>query len=272
MKATTTPSHMAKYLLARSETRSETRSEKGTGMDYNYRNFNAKSYDLVKFRGPAPGQKAPDFEVTLADGTTQRLLAFDTRFLVLEMGSLTCPLFQGRRPKMARLDQRLRDVTFCVLYIREAHPGDQIGPHATLDDKRHCAARLSGEEGEHRKVLVDNLQGTAHAAYGGYPNSVFIINRNGCVVYASDWNDPKATGRALAQLLSGKPAHVRAYFKPVAPWVGLRVLRKGGRGSMMDFFGSFPRLIWNNLIRRNLRTMLRRGPKIASEIGPDTAC
>lgn len=237
-------------------------------MGYNYRKFDAKDYDLVNFRGPAPGQRAPDFDLSLADGTKVRLLDFDTAFLVLEMGSLTCPLFQGRRPGMARLAQRHDDVTFAVLYVREAHPGDRIGAHETQQGKQQSAGRLIRDEHEQRRVLVDDLQGTAHAAYGSYPNSVFIINRNGCVVYVSDWNDAKATGRALTRLLAGQPANVRAYFKPVPPWVAIRVLRNGGRGALPDFLASLPRLIWNNLIRRNLRLLFGRAPGVA----PDTSC
>lgn len=237
-------------------------------MDYNYQNFDAGDYDLVNFKGPVPGSKAPDFAVQTADGSATRVLAFDGDFLVLEMGSLTCPLFQGRRPAMARLDLADDRVNFAVLYVREAHPGDKIGAHQSFADKQGCAARLVQSEGERRRVLVDDLDGTIHAAYGGYPNSVFIINRNGCVVYASDWNNPAATARALTQLQAGHPAQVRAYFKPVPPLVSLRVLGNGGKGAMADFLRGLPRLIWNNLIRRNLRLVLRRAPMVL----PDAEC
>jgi len=237
-------------------------------MTYNYQSFDPKAYDLVNFRGPQPGSKAPGFEVVLATGGVVRLAEFDGDFLVLEMGSLTCPLFQGRRPAMARLDRTQADVSFAVLYVREAHPGDKIGAHQTMADKQRCAQRLVTDEGEARRVLVDDIDGTVHAAYGSYPNSVFIINRNGCVVYASDWNNPATTGKALALLKAGKPALLRAWFKPVPPQVSLRVLGNGGRGSMADFLRGLPRLIWGNLIRRNLRLLLGRPAGVA----PDAQC
>jgi len=204
----------------------------------------------------------------LADGGTTRLLDFDGDFLVLEMGSLTCPLFQGRRPGMVGLDSRNDNVSFAILYVREAHPGDLISAHATAADKQACARRLIEDEGEQRRVFVDDLEGTVHAAYGSYPNSVFIINSRGCVVYASDWNNPSATGRALEALLDGRPAQVRAYFRPVPPSVSLRVLGAGGKGAMADFLRGLPRLIWANLIRRNLRLLLNRDIGVA----PDTGC
>ena len=95
-----------------------------------------------------------------------------------------------------------------------------------------------------------------------------MINRNGCVVYASDWNNPTVTARALQRLKAGQPADVRAWFKPVPPSVSLRVLGAGGKGSMADFLQGLPRLIWNNLIRRNLRLALGRRAGIA----PDAEC
>ncbi|HID67882.1 MAG TPA: hypothetical protein EYP31_06420 [Roseibacterium sp.] len=237
-------------------------------MAYNYDNFDARHYDLAQFRGPKPGTRAPDFDVVTPDGTATNVLNFDADFLVLEMGSLTCPLFQGRRKGMARLDAEFPDASFAILYVREAHPGEKIGAHRTIADKTSCAQRLERDEGEARRILIDDLGGDVHEAYGGYPNSVFIINRGGCVVWASDWNDTAATGRALRLLKAGKPANVRSIFKPVAPQVSLRTLGKGGRGSGADFLRSFPSLVWNNLIRRNLRVLLGRPAGIA----PDTSC
>lgn len=237
-------------------------------MAYNYDNFAAEEYDLATFRGPQSGTKAPDFTLALPDGSPARLLDFDTQFLVLEMGSRTCPLFQGRRPAMAALEQADPDASHAVLYVREAHPGADIPAHADQADKQACAHALSQAEGEQRRILVDDFDGRAHAAYGGYPNSVFIINRHGCVVYFSDWNDPRATGKALAQLKAGKPARVRAYFKPVPPRVSLHVLGNAGSGAKTDFLHAFPSLVWNNLIRRNLRLLFGGNAGVL----PDAKC
>lgn len=234
---------------------------------YNYSQFNARDYDLVNFRGPMPGTPAPDFQLRGVDGDHRQLLDFDGAFLVLEMGSLTCPLFQGRRTTMSALCQEHQDISFAVLYVREAHPGANIPAHGSEQDKQTCATRLAGD-GENRRIFVDDLRGTAHQAYGGYPNSVFIINRNGCVVYACDWNNPDITGRALALVKAGKAANLKAWFRPVAPAVSLKILRAGGKGSMSDFLRGLPHLIWNNLVLRNIR--LLRGK--SAGVAPDTMC
>lgn len=234
---------------------------------YNYSEFDARNYDLVNFRGPMPGTRAPDFELRHPDASSGRLLDFQGSFLVLEMGSLTCPLFQGRRKPMTHLDQEHGDVSFAVLYVREAHPGQRIPAHSTEGEKQSCASRLAAN-GENRKIFIDDLEGTAHKAYGSYPNSVFIINRNGCVVYASDWNNPATTGRALTMLKNGKPAQLKAWFKPVSPAASWKTLRAGGKGSMHDFLWGLPRLVWNNLVLRNIRLLLGK----AITVAPNNQC
>lgn len=236
--------------------------------DYNYDEFSPRDYDLDNFRGPKAGQKAPDFTLEDVNGVPRRLLDFDGAFLVLELGSITCPLFQGRRKSMTRLKDQFPNVDFTVLYVREAHPGKSIGAHQSFADKQRVAQKLSTEDGERRTILVDGLEGEAHSAYGGYPNAVFIINKNGCVVFNADWNNPEATARALKLLLKGKPANVKSYFKPVPLPVLVRTMGRSGKGSLLDFIKGLPILIWKNLIRRNLLLALNRRDRVA----PDEIC
>jgi hypothetical protein len=194
-------------------------------------------------------------------------LDFEGEFLVLEMGSITCPLFQGRRGGMSGLIKQYPKVSFAVLYVREAHPGSSIGAHKDFVEKKARANKLVND-GEGRRILVDDVEGTVHSAYGSYPNAVFIINKNGCVVFRSDWNIPTATGRAIELLLSGKPAHVKSYFRPARLDIVIKTLRASGKGSVGDFLKGLPMLIWKNLIRRNFLLLLNREPQIR----PDSDC
>lgn len=73
------------------------------------------------------------------------------------------------------------------MYTREAHPGEAVGPHGTFADKLHSARRLRDEVGIRRPILVDDLGGTAHRAYGLLPNMSWVIGRGGQVIYKSDW-------------------------------------------------------------------------------------
>ncbi len=235
---------------------------------YNYDQFSTGNYDLDNSLGPMPGDKAPDFTLTRADGSSQNLLTFDGAFLVLETGSITCPLFQSRRAPMQRFCDTFPNVAFRVLYVREAHPGSAIGQHQTQADKNACAAELKSRDHEGRTILVDTLDGDAHRAYGSYPNAVFIINKRGCVVFQADWNNPAATGRALKSLLAGRAANNPSYFLPAKPPVALRTLRRAGKGAAADFILHLPRLIWKNGIKRNLQVLLRRHKAVP----PDANC
>lgn len=236
--------------------------------NYSYDRFRADAYDLDSFHGPKPGDKASDFDLTDSHGLPRRLLDFEGRFLVLELGSITCPLFQGRRNAMAALLADNPDVSFAVLYIREAHPGTRLAQPGDLKTKTAHACQLRDAQGEGRDILVDDLAGSAHRAFGGYPNSVFIVNRAGCVVYRADWNNPRATARALRRLKQGRAAGGEGLFLPAPPHIAIATLRAAGGHALGDFLKDLPRLIWKNAIRRNLRVLFGRRDHVL----PDHIC
>lgn len=235
---------------------------------YNYDGFSTADYDFKSSDGPALGEKAPDFTLDTTQETSRRLLDFTGDFLVLEMGSITCPLFQSRRSGMEPLAQAFPTVSSAVLYVREAHPGANIPSHTSFDDKRACATRLKNQDGETRTVFIDTLNGDAHSAYGSMPNAVFIINKNGCVVFRSDWNNPAATRKALHALTQGRSVTAKSYFKPATPAVAFRTFEHAGKGAAPDFFKGLPFLIWTNIIKRNLRLLFGR----TETLPPDTRC
>jgi hypothetical protein len=78
---------------------------------YNYDEFSTTDYDFDSVDGPDIGQKAPDLLLATAEGETRNLLDFSGDFLVLEMGSITCPLFQSRRTIMERLERDCNNVS-----------------------------------------------------------------------------------------------------------------------------------------------------------------
>ncbi len=225
---------------------------------YNYDGFSPDAYDFNANGGPDVGDRAPNFRLTTTDGTERGLLDFDGDFLVLDLGSITCPLFQSRRSGMETLADEFENVDSAVLYVREAHPGKSVPTHETIEDKSACAGRLKHEDGETRTVLIDTIDGQAHQAYGSMPNAVFIIDRDGVVRFQSQWNNPSATRKALAALTEGRRPTVKSYFKPALPTIAHRTLKNGGEGSGEDFYRGLPNLIWNNVIKYNLRLLFRR--------------
>lgn len=221
---------------------------------YNYASFSPDRYDLQSADGPEVGQHAPDFELETPDGQLRQLLNFPGDCLVLEIGSMTCPLFMSRRDNMEQIARDYPRASSAVLYVREAHPGAAIPAHKSADDKKACAAMLKSDFDDPRTILVDGVDGHAHHAYGSMPNAVYIIDKQGIVRFKAPWNSPAATRKALNAVLAGHPAPFKSYFKPANPRIVFRTMHRAGSGSGRDFFKGLPKLIWNVLIKNNLRT------------------
>lgn len=236
--------------------------------EYNYTDFSTDDYDFDSTDGVKLGGKAPDFRLNTAQGQQRNLLDFSGDFLVLEMGSITCPLFQSRRAIMQPLEQEFASVSSAVLYVREAHPGSDIPAHSSLEAKTACATRLMQQDGETRTIFIDDFDGRAHKAYGSMPNAVFIINKHGCVVFRADWNNPSATRKALTQLINKKTVTAKSYFRPAVPKVVFHTLGNAGKGSALDFFKGLPYLIWVNIVKRNLKLLFGRDTRFSA----DTRC
>lgn len=193
--------------------------------------------------GPSLGSLAPAFELDDLDGVAVSLEALRGRPVVLEFGSYTCPIFSDRVRDMERLATEHPGVTFLVIAVREAHPGEVTGPHRSQAEKRQAARCLVVEEGLRRRVLVDDLEGTVHRAYGGTWDPVFIIDPEGRVAYRRAWNHPGEVEQALEALargdLPGGESIAMAQLPSRAP-MGLRLLERGGRRALLDFYRSAP--------------------------------
>ena len=79
------------------------------------------------------------------------------------------------------------DVGWYFIYTREAHPGEHVGHHTTLEDKLANATLLRDEVGIRRPIVVDDLAGSSHQAYGALPNMTWVIGRGGTILYKADW-------------------------------------------------------------------------------------
>ena len=127
----------------------------------NYSKFEATTYDLNHFSGRQPGRKAPDATLASLSDVLQRLLDFTGNFLVLETGSITCPLFQGRRGGMAKPRQQFPDTIFAIPYVREAHPGEIRPKHKSEVGKIANAQAPKPEDEEGRMILIGSPEGAA---------------------------------------------------------------------------------------------------------------
>src|SRR5690349_6802400 len=115
--------------------------------DYNYSHFTREHLPeagRTPFTGPEPGEQAPDFKARSLDGETIRLSDYKGRKnVVLLFGSATCPMTAGSIEGINELYNEFRgdNVEFLFVYVREAHPGEELSAHRSMSDKT-SAARL----------------------------------------------------------------------------------------------------------------------------------
>lgn len=93
------------------------------------------------------------------------------------------------------------------VYTREAHPGENVGHHDSFGRKLACARLLAEEAGIGRDILVDDLDGTVHRAYGLMPNMTWVIGRGGRVAYKANWTSAANVEAFLARFLAGRAGH-----------------------------------------------------------------
>lgn len=101
-------------------------------------------------------------------------------------------------------DYQDRGIQSIFIYVREAHPGEYYPNHDTFERKLAHAREMQRIFEMRRPILVDDLTGTAHRAFGGLPNMTYIINSAHTIVFRSDWTDPPTVRAALDYLLDAQ--------------------------------------------------------------------
>ncbi len=170
---------------------------------YNYESF-TQWYDS-SFRpellsgfinNPKVGNPAPDFEALTSDGYRVRLSDLKGKSnVVLEFGCSTCPPFVNAVKYTAVSLEKLaleysgKGFEFFIVYTREAHPGENITQHKSYEEKLRRAKDLKNAEDFRIPILVDSIEGQINQVYGSRANGVFVINKQGTLVFKSMWTD-----------------------------------------------------------------------------------
>jgi hypothetical protein len=224
------------------------------GSSYNYDTFSLSQIPAPEtFAGPPVGEQALDFAATKVDGTPVRLSDYLGTVLVLESGSLTCPIYTDKVARMNDLQKRYPKVCFLVLYTHEAHPGELVGAHSSFADKVTNARVTRGTLGEHREILIDDIEGTAHAAYGGFPNMLYLIDAEGIVLMRGHWSDPATLEIALERHAERAPlAELRFRFRYPRLLQAMKTLLRAGWKAVWDGLRETPRfLLWHRRERKH---------------------
>ncbi|HSM85096.1 MAG TPA: deiodinase-like protein [Candidatus Limnocylindrales bacterium] len=219
---------------------------------YNYEHFSREilhELSRAPFSGPEPGENAPDFKATTLEGETLRLSDFrGKKNVLLVFGSATCPMTAASIKGINELydDFRGDEIEFLFIYAREAHPGERIPAHRSMEDKVSAATVLRDEEELEMPVLVDDLRGSIHRKYSRMPNPAFLIDRSGRVAFRAMWAKPAQLESAIEELLELQEErgvdHVvvsggqdLSMPLPYRVLYSYRALERGGEESLSDF-------------------------------------
>lgn len=181
-----------------------------SGQQYRYQNFTTKLlfHDLRFNRGSAnTGEVFPDFDLRTTTGQQIKKSDFiNEKPLLMVFGSLTCPMTTSAIPTLNRLYQQYGDkVEFIMLDVREAHPGERIPQPETMVQKQINAKALKHHFDMPWTVATDDIDGNLHRSLDTKPNAVFLMDKNGNIVFRSIWaRDEQSLQVALANVVSGK--------------------------------------------------------------------
>jgi len=175
---------------------------------------------------PAPGEEAPSLELVDLEGKPVMLEDhLGQRPVVLQLGSVSCPVFRYRRFGIEDLVRDLGDrVTFLVVYTREAHPVGSPSPYTGEEwdlwinrltrvrvadtrstEERRARAAATGERLDlSPTVLVDPSGDPGWRAFGRAPSAAFVLDPTGRVVARQAWVDPQELRGVLEGLLEGE--------------------------------------------------------------------
>ncbi len=214
-------------------------------LDYLNPRFKVGLYDWDLFAGPGAGEPAPDFTAVDLAGKEVKLSDFRGRWVVLETGSATCSQYSKNIERVGELREEFPDVEFLVVYVREAHPGERLPQHRSFEEKKRAAALLPQKYREHRRILIDSLDGEMHRTYGAMPNVVYVVNPDGIVHYRCDWMYIEGLRKALRERDRVHPeehAELRKISAQRSIWTAIRTMWTGGIVALWDFVVQTPAL------------------------------
>jgi thiol-disulfide isomerase/thioredoxin len=224
----------------------------GSANDYRYKHFTTSLlFRDLRFRkdAAAPGDAFPKFDLIVSDGSS---LANDDVFgdkpVIFIFGSMTCPMTASAAPSVQTLYDEFGDrVNFIMMYVREAHPGEQFSQSETIEEKLDNARTLKEFYCIQWTVAADNVDGDLHRALDPKPNSAFLISDDGTILFRSLWaSDYEALHRALDAAANGHRPDTKQSVKmigPVARAMGhvQEVMKRGGPQAIRDLWlAGFP--------------------------------
>ena len=161
-------------------------------------------------------------DFTLADvrtGTPYHLRGNNGRIRAFMLGSVTNPPARVQMERWSRLLKKYAglEVDIFMVYGPELHPGDRkrfkaYPPPNTMEEKQ-AHARALAELGK-LPVLVDGMDDAVFNAYGRAPNSAYVVDKEGHLIFRGTWADDRKVEHILDTLLQWYKAGQPRDFLP----------------------------------------------------------
>jgi len=160
---------------------------------------------------------------------------------------------------MAYFGDRVRLVE---VIVRQGHPGPEVPCYESFEQKLRDGYRYKELEAIPWTVLVDDLRGTVHQAYGSLADPTYLIDNDGRVAFYSVWTHVPTLFRAVGALLGREGLGVvlggvdrRPHFG-AALTNGWPALRRGLPQSAVDLETSVPLSAVGSWLGYQLRPLL----------------
>ena len=169
-------------------------------------NLNRNPNMRLEATGLEIGSRLPDsLEVYDANGYKMKVAdLFQNNYTVIVSGCLTCPVFLRTYPgvEAAYHDYGDKGVDFYYLYKTLAHPENHgyIQPITIEERLAHIAV---AKDKLQTKIpwLADPMTNEVSSAFGLTPNSEFLFDNEGHILYMNTWSDADALRRTLIELV-----------------------------------------------------------------------
>ena len=107
-------------------------------------------------------------------------------------------------PAIEKVAAKFDDVEVWHLYVREPHPQERkfkkYFPHKTYEDRVTYAQELRELFDIQSPIVLDGLDETIHLRYGNMPNAVYVVDKEGRIIYKANWTDSPVVDQVLEQL------------------------------------------------------------------------
>ncbi|MDP6138007.1 MAG: redoxin domain-containing protein [Arenicellales bacterium] len=178
-------------------------------MDPEERKKGLAEFSTIRTQSPV-GTLAPDFKLKTIDGKSIRLSDKRGRIAVFMFVAMTCPPARTQVDLWTELHEQYdpAEVDMFFVYSRERHPGERGFPdfrQTTTTEERMTYATMMSEITD-VPIAVDPIDESTLKDYGIVPNAAFVVDRNGYIVFKSQWADVHKIRQVIEQLRAAEAA------------------------------------------------------------------